>query len=176
MNGESIVCRVTSLKILLLLTLSSCFPKRLREGHKNFDVYPRDKKPILSVQRNKASPFSRPLVSACARTRFSYTTELAKSNMRTLRGFLVTQREDQARGTLKDRGWVSLCKCIAGDTREAWEHRVVRAVTRHGHKVFGNIMLPNRKQKTREEDMKIRTILLSVYSMILLYFMIHLVY
>lgn len=47
------------------LEILSCFPARLRGGHKNFDVYPRDKeKPILSAYlgENKASPFSRPLL------------------------------------------------------------------------------------------------------------------
>lgn len=45
-NDEGIVYtrRITNLKPF------SCFPERLREGHKNFDVYPRNKeKPILSA-------------------------------------------------------------------------------------------------------------------------------
>lgn len=82
--------------------LSPCFPKRLREGHKNFDVYPRDKKkPILSARRNKAPPFSRPL-SICVRTgaRFCFTAEAGKEQ----RSGSFSD-ESSTRGILKDRGW-----------------------------------------------------------------------
>lgn len=164
--------RVTDLKSFPLVS-----PRDYAKGRKNFDVYLRDKKkPILSARRNKAPPFSRPL-SICVRTgaRFCFTTEAGKEQCGLVLGRYArissnSEGESGIRGILKDRGW-SAYASLSPEThtrrKHRWKHRAVRnrVVDR---KVFGDITLPkSQTRKTREEDIKIRTILLTV---ILLYF------
>lgn len=98
--------RVTDLKSPPPVSL-----KRLREGHKNFDVYPRDKKkPILSARWNKAPPFSRPL-GICVRASADSASPQKAGEEQPAYSFTDVTRISSnseggsgARGTLKDRG------------------------------------------------------------------------
>lgn len=156
----------------------SPLPKRLREGHKNFDVYPRDKrKPILS-RRGGIKPRHFPSISACARARDSALT--AERNELPPRPTDVTEDSRQLSGRVEEvRGGdskgsrtVSLCRFIAGDTREVGKRRVVpRRNETPGRKVLGGIYIMPKSQNGKhrdgnaegmEEDMRIRATPLAV--------------
>jgi len=155
--------RVTDLKSFPLVS-----PRDYAKGRKNFDVYLRDKKkPILSARRNKAPPFSRPL-GICVRTgaRFCFTTEAGKEQCGLVLGRYArissnSEGESGTRGILKDRGWSAYASLSPETHTRSWKHRAVRNRDAD-RKVFGDITLPkSQTRKTREEDIKIRTILLT---------------
>lgn len=170
-NDEGIVYtrRITNLKPF------SCFPERLREVHKNFDVYPRDKeKPIFSAYTpERIKPLTRPLVSACA-TLFrpqkpTYKEQCADSFtdfMRISRN--SEERMELAKNSLKNGQLMR--EFIAANTRspKLGSHRV--AMNRR--KSFKRReTLRDRKARVKYEDYRTRHFIGHTYDSIVLCFL-----